>query len=242
MAILSDSLYNTIRSAEGGYQNQRTDSGNKNRCGEWAGTNFGITPNAWSDYTGIKCPTENDMRSIREDQVRGFMDWYGKRYRIWDVSDQAFAELLYNAVYGSGSNGIKVLQQTLNARGHSLAVDGSNGSKTLGALNAETKRDPVGMYNTYRADYVAYLVGLNNPTYAQGWINRMNRYFPVMGKTGEVAPISPADVYVETWKARGKGIFVSIQDFLAITALLAAMAIIFFSIFKMVNNASKSFR
>ena len=182
------------------------------------------------------------MRSIREDQVRGFMEWYGKRYRVWDVDDQYFAELLYNAVYGSGGNGIEVLQQTLNARGHSLAVDGSNGSKTLGALNAETKRDPIGMYNAYRADYMAYLVGLNNPTYTQGWVNRMNRYFPDLGKTGETAPISAVDVYLETWKARGRGVICSARDLMARAALVSGLAILSFSLFKISQNASKSFR
>ncbi len=121
-------------------------------------------------------------------------------------------------------------------------MDGSNGSKTLGALNAETKRDPIGMYNAYRADYMAYLVGLNNPTHTQGWVNRMNRYFPDLGKTGKTAPISAVDVYLETWKARGRGMFASAQDFMAIAALVSGLAILSFSMFKISQNASKSFR
>lgn len=233
MAILTDSLYQKIRLAEGGYQNQRTDKGNQNQCGEWAGTNFGITPNAWSDYTGKKCPSEADMRAIQESDVRGFMEWYGKKYRVWDLSDQDLADLYFNAVYGSGSNGVKVLQRTLNKiGGHGLKDDGVMGSLTLGAANAQSAADSVRLYNSYRSAYMEYLIALNNPTYTAGWVNRMNRYFPEKGGATGAKP-SNADLYIETWKARGRGMFSNPKDFLAVFGLLAGMTAMAFAIFKL---------
>lgn len=238
MASLTDNLYNKIRLAEGGYQNQRTDKGNLNRCGDWAGTIFGITPNAWSDYTGKKCPTEAEMRAIQESDVRGFMEWYGKKYRVWDLNDQDLADLFFNAVYGSGSNAVRVLQRTLNGiGGHGLKEDGAMGSLTLGAANAQSAADSVRIYNAYRSAYLEYLVGLNNPTYTSGWVNRMNRYFPEKGGgSPNGAKPSTSEIYIQTWKARGRGMFTSPQDFLAVAGLLGGATAMAFAIFKLYRH------
>ncbi len=130
MSQLTQTFFEKILAAEGGYQNQSADSGNVNRCGVNAGTKYGITPNAWQEYSGQQCPSPETMKNITQTQAWAFMDWWGSRWRIWEIYDQDFAELVFNAFYGNPSAAAKTLQLTLNQRGYTLAPDGIMGSKT----------------------------------------------------------------------------------------------------------------
>ena len=65
MSKLTQAFFEKILAAEGGYQNQSADSGNFNRCSVNAGTKYGITPNAWQEYSGEQCPSVPDSAHTR---------------------------------------------------------------------------------------------------------------------------------------------------------------------------------
>jgi lysozyme family protein len=224
MSHLTQSFFEKILAAEGGYQNQSADSGNFNRCGVNAGTKYGITPNAWQEYSGQQCPGAETMKNLTQTQAWGFMDWWGNRWRIWKIYDQDFAELVFNAFYGNPSAAAKTLQLTLSQRGYALAPDGIMGSKTLAAVNVETAKDKTGLYNAYRAAWLSYLQSLGNATYTAGWTNRMDTFFPPLPASGtpDMPPAEP-NYQVELWQRRFSGMFKSADDAIWVWTALALL-------------------
>ncbi|MBK8968604.1 MAG: putative peptidoglycan-binding domain-containing protein [Saprospiraceae bacterium] len=222
MSQLTQAFFEKILAAEGGYQNQSADHGNYNRCGINAGTKFGITPSAWQDYSGQQCPGPETMKSLSKAQAFDFMDWWGRRWRIWEIYDQELAELVFNAFYGNPSAAAKALQQTLSRRGYDLTVDGIMGSRTLAAVNVEVAKDRPALYNAYRSSWLSYLLSLGNASYTAGWTNRMNRYFPPLPEAP--ATETPAPNYqVELWQRRVSGMFKSSDDAIWVWTALALL-------------------
>lgn len=213
MAFFSEILQQKILSAEGGYQENPLDPGNKTRCGTYSATNFGITPNAWQNYTGVKCPDKAIMRAITVEQAVKFMNWYGKFYRVWEISDQDIAELVFNGFYGNPTQAAKVLQQVLNTRNYRLADDGIMGSRTIAAVNVEASKDKVGLYNQYRQAWADYLASIGSATFGTGWKNRMDTYFPpIIEQPQYVQPSAPKKYGWELFKARLSGALKSRTD------------------------------
>ncbi len=221
MAQLSQAFFEKMLAAEGGYQNQAADKGNFNRCGINAGTKYGITPNAWQDYTGQQCPGPEIIKNLTHSQAWAFMDWWGRRWRIWEIYDQGMAELVFNAFYANPSAAAKTLQQALNQRGYALATDSIMGSKTLATVNVETANDKAGLYNAYRAAWVSYLHSLGNATYGAGWTNRMDTFFPPMQPDSGIAPAEKPNYQVELWQRRFSGMFKSSDDAIWVGAVLS---------------------
>jgi lysozyme family protein len=224
MSHLTQAFFEKILAAEGGYQNQPADKGNYNRCGVNAGTKYGITPNAWQDYSDRRCPGPETMKNLTQTQAWDFMAWWGSRWRIWEIYDQDFAELVFNAFYGNPTAAAKTLQLTLNERGYTLAPDGIMGSKTLAAVNVETAPDKIGLYNSYRNAWLSYLHSIGNATYTAGWTNRMNTYFPPLSAS-ETPTTAPAEsnYQVELWQRRIAGMFKSADDAVWVWAALALL-------------------
>lgn len=233
MSQLTQSFFEKILTAEGGYQNQSADSGNFNRCGVNAGTKYGITPNAWQEYSGQQCPSTETMKNLTQTQAWGFMDWWGNRWRIWEIYDQDFAELVFNAFYSNPSAAAKNLQLTLNQRGYTLAPDGIMGSKTLAAINVETAKDKAELYNVYREAWLSYLLSLGNTQYTAGWTNRMDTFFPPLPAVEIPDTHQPQPNYqVELWQRRFSGMFKSSDDAIwvwtALALLFGLIAILYF--------------
>ena len=233
MSQLTELFFRKILSAEGGYQNHPADTGNYNRCALNAGTKYGITPNAWQEYSGQACPDAATMQALTEAQAWSFMDWWGKRWRIWEIADQQIAELVFNAFYGNPTAAARTLQQTLTQRGFRLTVDAVMGSKTLAAVNVAAAADQAGLYNDYRHEWIRYLQSLGNPLYESGWINRMNLYFPPLpDKPADAPPQTSPNYQVELWQRRFAGVFKSREDalwvFAALTACFALIAFLYY--------------
>ena len=237
MSQLTPELARKIMLAEGEY-NPNDWPENYNSCGQLVGGKYGITPKAYEDYTKTKCPTADAMKAIGEQQAMAFMQWYGKRWRVWEVDDQDFAGLLFNGFYGNPKNAALALQKTLNARGYGLVEDGIMGSKTLAATNVELRRDRLGLYNAYREAWVRYLASLNSAEFAQGWMNRMNTHFPALIGGGAVtaAPASAASVTAEVWKHRFLGVFRSKEDAAYVAVAVLGLAAVAFAIWKFMQN------
>jgi len=178
MAQLTTPFFQTILKIEGGYQNRADDSGNY-ACGNQVGTKYGISAGAFQTWTG-RCPTVADMQAITTGQAFNFYAWYFDRYNLFKIENQKFFELLANNTMGSPAGAAKAEQKALNSLGFQVAVDGIRGPQTIAALNAAWKKNPASIYNAVRAEWVQYLNSINKPQFLQGWLNRLNKYFPPM--------------------------------------------------------------
>lgn len=182
MASLTPHFFATILAIEGGFQNHPGDSGNY--CnGQLVGTKYGMSAVAVSTWWG-RCPSEQEMRDLTHPDAQEFYAWYFDRYNLFQIENQQFFELLANNAMGNPGNAAKVAQRVLNQMGYNVSVDGAFGPQTLGALNDAWKRYGSAAYNAIREAWVQYLKGLNRPEFIEGWLYRMNKYFPAMATTG----------------------------------------------------------
>lgn len=179
MAQLTAAFFQTILAIEGGYQNHPGDSGNYCNS-QLVGTKYGMSAVAVSTWWG-RCPSEQEMRNLSQGDAQAFYAWYFDLYNLYQIQDQKLFELVANNTMGSPTNAAKVTQRALNKFGYQVAVDGAYGTQTIGALNDAWKKHGVNLYNTIRQDWVQYLKDLNRPEFIEGWLFRMNRYFPVIG-------------------------------------------------------------
>lgn len=184
MAQLTPQFFQTILKIEGGYQAHPSDNGNY--CGGVnAGTKYGMSAVAVGSWWG-RCPTAQEMQALTQQDAYSFYSWYFDRYNLYRVENQQLFELLANNTMGSPANAAKVEQRALNKLGYSVAVDGQRGPQTIQAINDAWRRYGTEFYNMVRLDWVAYLKSLNRPEFIDGWLYRMNRYFPPLSVSAGV--------------------------------------------------------
>lgn len=194
MAQLTATFFQTILKIEGGYQDHPSDSGNYCQ-GQLVGTKYGMSAVAVSTWWG-RCPSVAEMQGLTEADAFAFYSWYFDRYNLYQIQEQKLFELVANNTMGSPSNAAKVVQRALNKFGYNVAVDGAYGPQTLGALNDAWKKFGAKIYNQIRADWVQYLVDLSRPEFIEGWLIRMNRYFPPISQTGISAGLFAALLFI----------------------------------------------
>lgn len=182
MANLTPDFFQNILTIEGGYQNHPADTGNY--CdGQLIGTKFGMSAVAISQWWG-RCPTVEEVQGLTQTDAFNFYGWYFDRYNLFQIENQRLFELLANNTMGSPANAAKIEQRALNKFGFDVAVDGIRGPETIQALNQAWRKFGPKIYNEIRNSWVQYLKGLNRPEFIQGWLYRMERYFPEIGTTG----------------------------------------------------------
>lgn len=179
MAQLTSAFFQKILAIEGGYQNRADDTGNY-ACGQLIGTKYGVSAGAYQTWTG-HCPTVAEIRDMETATAFNFYAWYFNLYNLYPIQAQQFFELLANNTMGSPANAAKVEQRALNKLGYSLAVDGVRGPATIAALNDAWQKNPAQIYNLIRQDWIEYLQSLNKPQFIQGWLYRLENYFPPIG-------------------------------------------------------------
>lgn len=185
MAQLTSQFFGTILKMEGGYQNRPDDSGNY-ACGQLIGTNMGVSAVALRWWWN-RCPSVEEMRTLTQSQAFNFYAWYFDRYNLYQIESQQLAELCMNNTMGSPAGAAKSEQRALNSLGYNVSVDGVRGAQTIAALNQAWRKNPAGIYNAIRAEWVEYLNSINKPQFLTGWMTRLNRFFP---------PISAGDATV----------------------------------------------
>jgi lysozyme family protein len=183
MAQLTPAFFATILKIEGGYQNRADDTGNY-ACGALVGTKYGVSAGAYQTWSG-HCPTQAEMQGITEQTAFNFYAWYFDRYNLYQIENQQFFELLANNTMGSPAAAARAEQRALNELGFPVAVDGNRGPQTIQALNDAWRRDAAAIYNAVRQQWIDYLYSINKPQFIDGWLTRLNRYFP---------PITPSQV------------------------------------------------
>lgn len=177
MAQLTPAFFQTILKIEGGYQNRADDNGNYNSCGELTGTNMGASSVALSQWLG-RCVTANEVKNLTQQEAFNFYAWYFNRLGLFAIENQAFFELLANNSMGSPTGAAKVEQRVLNSFGYPVTVDGVRGPITIDALNNAWRMHGPKLYNAIRAGWIEYLHSINKPQFIEGWLYRMNTYFP----------------------------------------------------------------
>lgn len=183
MAQLTQPFFKKILAIEGGYQAFPTDNGNYCQ-GQLVGTKYGMSAVAVSTWWG-RCPSVEEMKALTESDAFNFYAWYFDRFGLYSIQSQQIFELVANNTMGSPANAAKVLQRALNKFGYNVALDGAYGPQTIEATNKAFSANGANFYNTLRNDWVQYLKDLNRPEFIEGWMYRMNKYFPpISGEMG----------------------------------------------------------
>lgn len=158
--------------AEGGYQNDKDDSGNYVN-GVLIGTNRGVTPAALAKHRGVKASsiTVEDIKNVTEQEAR---DIFKEEYFYKPKLDKLPMDLqasVFDMQINSGSNAIKILQKLVGTK-----QDGIIGPKTLKAL--EDNPVSVNEYADARIEYYNKVVTKSpeKKKFLSGWTSRANSY------------------------------------------------------------------
>jgi len=158
--------------AEGGYQNDKDDSGNYVN-GVLIGTNRGVTPAALAKHRGVKVSsiTVEDIKNVTEQEARDiFKEEYFYKPKI-DKLPMDLQASVFDMQINSGSNAIKILQKLVGTK-----QDGIIGPKTLKAL--EDNPVSVNEYADARIEYYNKVVTKSpeKKKFLSGWTSRANSY------------------------------------------------------------------
>lgn len=173
--FVDDSL-NQILVSEGGFQDDKEDSGNYLPDGTLVGTNRGITPVALAEFKGVdpNSITVSDIKSITEDDARAiYRQNYFDKPKLGQLPQDLQASV-FDMFINSGSNAIKILQKAAGLP--KSKQDGLIGPDTLAAVTSAnvSKSD----YADARIAFYKELVKKKPKTkkYLNGWITRANKY------------------------------------------------------------------
>ena len=167
----SSKLVPFILSKEGGYVNDKDDSGGP--------TNFGITLATWRkvgyDKNDDGVINKEDIKLLTEDDFhRVFKKNYWDACKADQIKDQSVANLLVDFAYNSGVARVsKFIQKIVG-----VTADGIIGNKTINAIN-NYPRGQRQLFATLKQRRINYLNGIvvANPIqkkFYNGWMNRVN--------------------------------------------------------------------
>ena len=151
-----------ILAHEGGYVNDKFDSGGR--------TNLGVTQRVWEEFVGHPV-TEADMKALTPQKV-------GSMYKLkyWNPS---YCEVLPKgldyvgfdfAVNAGTGRSVKTLQQAIGC-----VADGVIGPKTMAAINDANPKDLITKFSDARADFYQGIVTRkpDQARFIKGWLNRV---------------------------------------------------------------------
>jgi len=164
-------LIDSVFRAEGGYSNDRGDTGNYYN-GIFIGTNHGISAPVLANYLG-RTPSVQDMKNLTQDEAREIAATnYYDRYSI-ELLPEETREIVFHAVYMGGSRGIRAVQ---NLTGQT--PDGQIGPATRRAMRNATFT-PAEFRDEYLRELEFGTTGYSVPSatwnrHGRGWTNRYN--------------------------------------------------------------------
>jgi lysozyme family protein len=154
MKTTFDEIIDVVLEHEGGYVNDPKDPGGE--------TKYGVSKRAYPDVN-IKNLSEDGAKDIyRRD--------YWEKNRCTDLPDDLRHIYFDMCINMGASRAVKILQETANAKGADLKIDGGIGPKTIGAMrNVELQR-----VRAYRVKYYANLVDRKPDLgkFYYGWFKR----------------------------------------------------------------------
>lgn len=163
----SDILISFIRSWEGGWSDNPSDSG--------GATMYGITLATfirWRLDNNQPRPDKNDLRIITDDEWRDiFHFYYWNRLRANDINSQAVANMLVDWYWHSGITAVRTLQRLCR-----VTIDGIIGPKTIAAVNAD---NPEQLFRRLKEARITSLTGIaerrpDQRQFLKGWLRRVN--------------------------------------------------------------------
>ena len=131
-----EDLINSVFKAEGGYSEDKADSGNYIN-GKFIGTNHGISAPILADYLGRE-PTVDEMKNLTKDKAREIAATrYYDRFKI-NLLPNNLQEIVFHAVFMGETRGVRAIQNLLG-----LTPDGVLGPDTEVAMQKAdfTKED-----------------------------------------------------------------------------------------------------
>jgi hypothetical protein len=159
-----DTLIGSVFNEEGGYSNDKKDTGNYYK-GQFVGTNHGVSAPILAEFLG-RAPTVEDMKNLKKEDARGiYKANYYDRFGIGSLPKN-LQEITLHSVVNSGGHGAKVIQKMLG-----VAEDGVIGPKTREAMKdanfsrQEFADELLKKYKTFKTW----------DTHGEGWSNRFNR-------------------------------------------------------------------
>ena len=158
-------IFEYLLKVEGGYSNDKYDTGGK--------TKYGIIEKEARAY-GFK----GDMRDLDIPFARSIYDRkYYHGNRLNEVNDDRVALSICDWIVNSGNWGAKKAQYALNLLGNNLTVDGKIGNKTIEALNSTNSDKFLEVYHDLQRKFYRSIVSAK-PTqkaFLKGWLNRVDR-------------------------------------------------------------------
>ena len=159
--------FSLMLQSEGGFQDDPNDSGNRLPDGRKGCTNLGVTQTSWENWLG-RVSSEKEMRALTPEIVKPF---YKRKY--WDACHcddlpQGVDYLVFDFAVNAGvGRSAKTLQSAVGT-----TPDGAIGPITLAAVKTYT---PEELVEEFTKEKIRFYTGLNNPTYEQGWLNRVGQ-------------------------------------------------------------------
>lgn len=154
-----DDAFAALIDVEKGFTNNPLDPGNwtsgRVGIGVCRGTKFGISAGAYPDLDIANLMLAQAKTIAKRD--------YWDRYQC-DEFDPRIGFQVFDAAY-NGAHAALWLQQAAGA-----LPDGQIGAQTVAAVKAVDPLKVIMRFDSYRLDYLA---GLNNPTFADGWMHRV---------------------------------------------------------------------
>ena len=142
-------------------------------------TNKGIQWNTYKALApkllGIANPTVEGLKKLTDSEQAIFIAYFwAKATKGNSIKDQAAANAFFQALWGSGTYGIKDLQKYLG-----VTADGVVGNQTVAAANALTNK--AGLFDALEARYRKLAQSSVYAKYLNGWLNRLNDLRNVSG-------------------------------------------------------------
>lgn len=174
-AIISKTL-----ETEGGYVNDKLDSGGETYCGIAHNSN----PN-WKGWKIVDAhkPLKWNQKIQDAELERLVIEIYDAKYYQPIKADKIDSDMIRTHLYDMGVNAgtgaaVKLLQKAINkVYGIAIAVDGAIGNITLTHTNNKAKqKDLEKEYINQRREYYRNLVNVkpSNKKFLQGWLNRVD--------------------------------------------------------------------
>jgi len=126
-------------------------------------------------FIDLSNPTLNDLKQLTQEQWEAFVKYF------WDIAtynnsinNQRSADLMFQAFWGSGRTGIKVMQKAIGVN-----PDGQVGPITVNAINRNVKAPQV-LYDALEGFYRK--LATDKPDrygrFLKGWLNRLSELKP----------------------------------------------------------------
>jgi lysozyme family protein len=171
MAVNYEKMIPFIQGFEGGEVNDPNDSGG------W--TKYGVTFKTFQGSARLALVldgTEENFKKMNKVMASAFIPFFGKQYKVDNISNTKIANYALDCVWGSGSYGIGILQRAINNTGYTPVLKDDNilGNKTFAAIDSV---DPKKLLKEFYKERVKFYENLvkkrpKDKIFLKGWKRR----------------------------------------------------------------------